>query len=57
MFTSQHYVAIATMLRKYGEFIPKQKLIEDLVTFFKEDNPKFNPTLFTSACYCESNTE
>ena len=46
MFTQQHYIAIAQSLRNVRA---GQEVIEEFITNLKNDNPKFNPTLFRKA--------
>ena len=53
MFTSDHYIKIATTIRKYTETINKDKLIADLVKMFTEDNPRFDPVKFIESCFTE----
>lgn len=54
MFTAQHYVKVASILRPLGGVVEKDQIIKVFVEMFKEDNPKFNPTKFIEACFDEN---
>ena len=54
MLTKKDYVSIARILNNNiynsdGEF--RGDLLEDLINFFKSDNPNFNETIFREAVF------
>jgi len=51
MFTPEHYIRIASVVRKFGAEIKKDDLIDELVFLFKKDNKKFDDTKFIEACF------
>ena len=55
--TKKDYVKIAKAInesrsRDIGDVnvVTEDRLIEELCTIFKEDNPNFNPSIFRDAC-------
>ena len=48
MFTKQHYIALAKLLKE-PDATTKQQLTLDLAKLFKKDNPKFDSKKFFKA--------
>lgn len=49
MLSRKHYKAIAEILCAWGE-VNREDLIDSLVAYFKEDNPRFDERKFRDAC-------
>lgn len=62
--TKKHYTAIAAILAKYkntplyeadySDYRTMQHIAEALADYFAQDNPKFNRTMFLTACGIET---
>lgn len=53
MFTTQHYIKIAKVIRNIQFPVEKADLIHQLATMFGEDNSLFNYGLFFDECNLE----
>jgi hypothetical protein len=49
-FSRKHYERIAKILKKIPSDPTKDKVVEEMVKAFAEDNPRFNKIVFTMEC-------
>ena len=51
VFERRHYIRICEIIRKQPQGDTKLKLCDDFSSFFKEDNPNFNPDKFKDCVF------
>lgn len=50
MFTAEHYVKIALLLKRQELYLDRNDLTHEFARMFQEDNPKFSYEEFIDAC-------
>lgn len=48
-FTQRHFVSLANIIRDLPDPVSKPELVDRLMNFFREDNPRFDGARFSKA--------